>query len=92
MLTRYIFYITLTNVKNNKIGDKMVDGYWNDIWIITYRNIEKNYNINTCKCENCGATMKYNKNMEFFECNYCNTILYNFQGMNLEIVDIEVKE
>lgn len=80
------------NVKNNTTGDKMVDGYWNDIWIITYKNLEKNYDINACKCENCGAMMKYSLIKKILECKYCGNKLYYRPNMNWEIVDIEVKE
>ena len=80
------------NVRNNAHGEDSKDKYWNDIWIITYKNVVENKTGNKYNCENCGATMKYNKNMEFFECDYCSTIVYNSQGMNWEMVDIEVME
>jgi len=88
----YISVHFYDNVKNNKIDNRMVDGFWNDIWIITYKNLEKNYNINNLKCQNCGAIMKYSLIKKILECNYCGNELYYRPNMNWEIVDIEVME
>ena len=80
------------STENNIYEDELEEKYWNDIWIITYReNIKSKLQQNKGNCENCGALMKYDGINDIFECEYCGNIIYKQLDANWEIVDIEVK-
>ena len=76
------------NTNNNFYFDDAKDKYWNDIWIITYK--ETGDVGNNCNCTNCGAVMEYNKFKDLFECQYCGNVVDNRLNKNWEIVDIEL--
>lgn len=78
------------NTKNNNIYEEIPHKYWNDIWIVTYKNINSENRENS-NCENCGATMKYNIKNKIYKCEYCGNI-YVGENINWEICDIEVKK
>lgn len=86
----YLSIYFYDNVKNNDGNNSINDNYWNDIWIITYRESTKSDKINS-KCANCGAVMKYNQLRNIFECEYCGNIILNDDKLNWEIVDIELE-
>ena len=78
------------NTKNNvNIDEKVPHKYWNDIWIVTYKNIDS-INTENSNCENCGATMNYNIKNKTYRCEYCGNI-YVGENINWEICDIEVE-
>ena len=84
----YLSIFFYDNVKNN-FGDNYTnDRYWNDIWIVTYKEsvVKKNSN-----CANCGAIMQYNQLKDSFECKYCGNIIQNKSDSNWEIVEIELE-
>jgi len=85
----YLSIYFYDNVENNIDNDSINDKYWNDIWIVTYKegikSDRKNYN-----CANCGAIMKYKQVRDTFECEYCGNIIHNNSDSKWEIVDIEL--
>ena len=75
------------NVDNNEDGDKEVDKFWSDRWIITYKalsNIDNN-------CKNCGSEMEYNKETDTYECKFCRSVFYK-DSKDWKVVDIEVEQ
>lgn len=81
------------NTKNNNVYEnKAKEKYWNDMWIVTYQNMDNLKNRKTSNCNNCGATMKYDYASKMFKCEYCGSIKLNtIENINWEIIDIEVK-
>lgn len=73
------------NVENYSVSDK----YWNDIWIVTFRE-SSGLNKKNSNCVNCGAIMEYNKVRDIFKCEYCGNIIQNKSDSKWEIVDIEL--
>lgn len=79
------------NVKNNKEYNFVEKNkYWNDIWIITYKQKKESKLKNSNKCNNCGAIMKYDNIKKIVECEYCGNIVYDNFYLNWEIEDIEL--
>lgn len=74
------------NIDNNLINDK----YWNDIWIVTYRESVKT-DRKKSNCVNCGAIMQYNQIKDSFKCEYCGNIIDNKSDSKWEIVDIKIE-
>ena len=67
------------------------ESYWNDIWIITYRDAKTN-KLEDGKCKNCGAIMNYNQMKKIFKCDYCgNVVTTQKWNRDWEILDIEVE-
>lgn len=85
----YISIYFYDNAQNNKGCKYIEDKYWNDGWIVTYKNTTKQENYN---CTNCGAIMEYNKTEDIFECKYCGNKSYNQFNTSWEIVDIEIEK
>lgn len=85
----YISIYFYDDAKNNNGSKDIWDKYWNDGWIITYKNTVNNRNYN---CENCGAIMEYNKTEDIFECKYCGNKSFNHFDTSWEIVDIEIEK
>ena len=86
------FYLSIyfyDDVDNNIGNYSMNDKYWNDIWIVTYRECVKSEGKKS-NCDNCGATMKYNQLRDTFECEYCGNVIHNNSNSKWEIVDIEL--
>ena len=79
------------NVSNNPGHPFAEDKYWNDVWIVTYRENLETEKRNS-NCDNCGATMKYNLRKNVFECEYCGNTANNIPNSKWEIVDIELGE
>ena len=77
------------DVSNNLINITNRDGFWNDIWVATYKKDLSYKEINT-KCNNCGAIMKYNIQDEILKCDYCGNIKVCNDSQNWELIDIEV--
>lgn len=84
-LSIYFYDDVENNAGNNDINDK----YWNDIWIVTYRETNKSGRQNS-NCVNCGAVMEYNQVRDIFECEYCGNMIHNNSDSKWEIVDIEL--
>lgn len=85
----YLSIYFYDDVENN-IGSNLVnDRYWNDIWIVTYKE-SINTGIKNSNCINCGAIMEYNQLKDTFECKYCGNIVNNNSDSKWEIVDIEL--
>ena len=82
------------NTKNNKISDNNIkEKCWNDIWLITYQNMDKFKKRKISNCDNCGATMKYDYPSKMFKCEYCGSIKINsIDNINWEIIDIEIEQ
>ena len=85
----YVSIYFYDDARNNKGSKYNEDKYWNDGWIVTYRNKVKYTNYN---CTNCGAIMEYNKTEDIFECKYCGNKSYNQFNTSWEIVDIEIEK
>lgn len=86
----YVSIIFYDETANNVYKKDFTDKYWNDIWIVTFKEknrVEKN---NQTKCPNCGAAMEYDPAKKLFNCNYCRNHMF-ITEINWEIVDIEVK-
>ena len=85
----YVSIYFYDKVKNNIDDESKNDKYWNDIWIVTYREgIESKRN--NSNCANCGAIMKYNQMSNIFECEYCGNIIHDKFNSKREIIDIEL--
>lgn len=85
----YLSIYFCDNTRNNLNYDSVNDRYWNDIWIVTYKESAKRDKINS-NCSNCGAIMKYNQAKDIFKCEYCGNIIHNNYESNWEIDDIEI--
>jgi len=85
----YLSVYFYDNVENNIGNNSTNDKYWNDIWIVTYREGVKSDRRNS-NCDNCGAIMEYNQVRDTFECEYCGNIIHNNSDSKWEIVDIEL--
>ena len=77
-------------IANNVFKEDITDKYWNDIWIITFKEKNKIGINNQTKCPNCGAPMEYDPTKKEFNCNYCRNHMV-ITEMNWEIIDIEIK-
>ena len=87
----YLSIYFYDDVSNNKEKLFAKDKYWNDIWILTYRNKAKNEKINNT-CEKCGASMQIIKEESFMKCSYCkNERYFNENEAYWELIDIEIK-
>lgn len=84
-LSIYFYDDVDNNIENNSVNDK----YWNDIWIVTFRESLK-LNKKNSNCANCNAVMEYNQARNTFECEYCGNIIHNNSDSKWEIVDIEL--
>jgi predicted RNA-binding Zn-ribbon protein involved in translation (DUF1610 family) len=87
----YISLIFYDDTKNNAKISAVEEKYWNDIWVITFREavLRENEDGN---CNNCGAVMSYNAIKRIFKCDYCgNVITTQKWDRDWEIVDIEIK-
>lgn len=79
------------NVENNITYNLFEnDKYWNDIWIITYKQKTESKLKKYNNCYNCGAIMKYDNIKKIVECEYCGNIVYDNLNINWEIEDIEI--
>lgn len=86
-LSIYFYDDVQNNVDKYIINDK----YWNDIWIVTYKECSKLHRKDS-NCVNCGAVMQYNQLRDILECKYCGNIINNKFDSKWEIVDIELEK
>ena len=79
------------NVINNyDVIDDSYNRYWNDIWIVTFKEKINNLSKINSNCINCGAPMKYNIITDIYKCDFCGNVIPNNFNTNLEITDIEI--